>query len=241
MCKFRRKPSWLYLKLTRHSIYDKRASIGLALPYKAIHTRTHLPNTMDYRRDVAREIARRYCRLEPHSIEVLASLLTPMKFLRGEVVLREGEECTCMYYVERGMVRQYYYKNGKDVTEHFSFEGRIVMCIESLLKHVPSQIIIEALETTHLYALPRKKLLETIEICPELEILYRKITEHALISSQHHADSQRFENAQERYERLLREKPEIVLRAPMVHVASFLQMTPETLSRVRAHKEKNKK
>ena len=196
---------------------------------------------MDYRRDVAREIARRYCRLEPHSMEVLASLLTPMKFLRGEVVLREGEECTCMYYVERGMVRQYYYKNGKDVTEHFSFEGRIVMCIESLLKHVPSQIIIEALETTHLYALPRKKLLETIELCPELGILYRKITEHALISSQHHADSQRFENAQERYERLLREKPEIVLRAPMVHVASFLQMTPETLSRVRAHQEKNKK
>ena len=95
---------------------------------------------MDHRRDVAREIARRYCRLEPHSIEVLADLLIPMKFLRGEIVLREGEECTCMYYVERGMVRQYYYKNGKDVTEHFSFEGRIVMCIESLLKHVPSQM-----------------------------------------------------------------------------------------------------
>ena len=193
------------------------------------------------KRDVAREIARRYCRLEPSSIDVLAELLIPLKYLRGEVILREDEECTCMYYVERGMVRQYYYKNGKDVTEHFSFEGRIVMCIESLLKHVPSQIIIEALETTHLYALPRKKLLEAIDTCPELGILYRKILEHALISSQHHADSRRFENAQERYERLLREKPEIILRAPMIYVASFLQMTPETLSRVRAHHEKGSK
>ena len=193
------------------------------------------------KRDVAREIARRYCRLEPSSIDVLAELLIPLKYLRGEVILREDEECTCMYYVERGMVRQYYYKNGKDVTEHFSFEGRIVMCIESLLKHVPSQIIIEALETTHLYALPRKKLLEAIDTSPELGILYRKILEHALISSQHHADSQRFENAQERYERLLREKPEIILRAPMIYVASFLQMTPETLSRVRAHHEKGSK
>lgn len=64
----------------------------------------------------------KYCRLEPHSIEVLASMLIPLKYLRGDVVLSEGEECTCMYYVERGMVRQYYYKNGKDVTEHFSFE-----------------------------------------------------------------------------------------------------------------------
>lgn len=134
-------------------------------------------NTMNHRRDVAREIARRYCRLEPESIEVLADLLVPMKFHRGEIVLDEGEECTCMYYVERGMVRQYYFKNKKDVTEHFSFEGRIVMCIESLLKHVPSQIIIEALETTHLYALPRKRLLDAIETCPELGILYRKVLE----------------------------------------------------------------
>lgn len=193
---------------------------------------------MNNRKEVAKEIARRYCRLEPDSIDVVAQLLVPMKFHRGEVILREGEECTCMYYVDSGMVRQYYFKNGKDVTEHFSFEGRIVMCIESLLKHVPSQIIIESLETTQLYALPRKKLLEAIEYTPELGILYRKILEHALISSQHHADSQRFENAQERYERLLKEKPEIILRAPMIHVASFLQMTPETLSRVRAHHEK---
>jgi hypothetical protein len=64
--------------------------------------------------------------------------------------------------------------------------------------------------------------------------LYRNILEHALISSQEHADSQRFENATERYVRLLKSKPEIILRAPMVHVASFLQMTPETLSRVRS-------
>jgi hypothetical protein len=89
--------------------------------------------------------------------------------------------------------------------------------------------------------LPRKRLLDAIETCPELGILYRKVLEHALISSQYHADSQRFENAHERYERLLKEKPEIVLRAPMIHVASFLQMTPETLSRVRAQHEREEK
>ena len=194
---------------------------------------------IDQRKDVAREIARRYCRLEPESIDVLAELLIPQKYLRGEIILHEGEECKCMYYVERGMVRQYYYKNGKDVTEHFSYEGRIVMCIESLLTHTPSKLIVEALETTILYALPRKTLFAAIDSCAELGILYRKITEHALISSQHHADAVRFENAQERYERLLREKPEIVLRAPMVHIASFLQMTPETLSRVRSSLEKD--
>jgi CRP-like cAMP-binding protein len=120
------------------------------------------------------------------------------------------------------------------VTEHFSYEGRIVICIESFLKQEPSRLIVEALETSWVFGIPYEKLMSLIEVDKEMANLYRKILEHALISSQEHADSQRFENATERYVRLLKTKPEIVLRAPMVHVASFLQMTPETLSRVRA-------
>ena len=188
----------------------------------------------DKRRDVAREIARIYCTLTPKGIETLASILVPMKVAKGEKLMTEGEVCKYMYFVERGMVRQFYFKNGRDVTEHFSYEGRIVICIESFLKQTPSLLGVEGLETSYLYAIPHDHFLQLVEENKEMERLYRKILEHALISSQEHADSQRFENASERYLRLLRTKPEIILRAPMVHVASFLQMTPETLSRVRA-------
>jgi len=188
---------------------------------------------MNTHRDIAREIARIYCPLTPQGVEVLGSILVPMKFQKGAKILEEGEVCRALYFVEKGMVRQFYYKNKKDVTEHFSFEGRIVFCIESFLKQEPSRLIVEALENTVLYAIPRDALLGLMVRNQEMEMLYRKILEHVAISSQEHADSQRFENAAERYERLLHEKPEIVLRAPMVHIASFLQMTPETLSRVR--------
>ena len=188
---------------------------------------------MDLRRDIAREIARIYCPLTPPAINVLASILVPLKFQKGDTILEEGKVCRALYFVEKGMVRQYYYKNKKDVTEHFSFEGRIVFCIESFLKQEPSRLIVEALENSVLYAIPRDELTGLMMHNQEMEMLYRKILEHVAISSQEHADSQRFENAAERYERLLREKPEIILRAPMVHIASFLQMTPETLSRVR--------
>ena len=156
-----------------------------------------------------------------------------MKFQKGETILHEGTVCRALYYVDRGMVRQYYYKNKKDVTEHFSFEGRIVFCIESFLKQEPSRLIVETLEPAELYAIPYDDLHLLMQRNLEIAMLYRKILEHVAISSQEHADSQRFENATERYERLLREKPEIVLRAPLVHIASFLQMMPETLSRVR--------
>ena len=188
---------------------------------------------MDRRRDVAREIARIYCTLTPQAVEVLGSILIPMKFQKGDTILKEGEVCRAMYFVEKGMVRQYYYKNKRDVTEHFSFEGRIVFCIESFLKQEPSRLIVEALEASKLYAIPYADLHNLMARNQGMEMLYRKILEHVAISSQEHADSQRFENATERYERLLHEKPEIILRAPMVHIASFLQMTPETLSRVR--------
>lgn len=188
---------------------------------------------MDRRRDIAREIARIYCTLTPSGVEALASILIPMKYQKGDTVMHEGEVCRAMYFVEKGMVRQYYYKNKKDVTEHFSYEGRIVFCIESFLKQEPSRLIVEALENSKLYAIPYDDLQNLMVRNQEMDLLYRKILEHVAISSQEHADSQRFENAAERYERLLNEKPEIVLRAPMVHIASFLQMTPETLSRVR--------
>ena len=189
---------------------------------------------MDKRRDIAREIARRYCTLSPQGITTLAEILVPFKVAKGEKLLHEGEVCSYMYFVDKGMDRQFYYKNGRDVTEHFSYEGRIVICIESFLKQIPSLLIVEALEPSRLFGIPHDRFLELVETDKEMEHLYRKILEHALISSQEHADSQRFENATERYVRLLKTKPEIVLRAPMVHVASFLQMTPETLSRVRS-------
>lgn len=189
---------------------------------------------MDLRRDVAREIARIYCRLSPKGVEALSEILVPFKYTKGSVVLPEGAVCRHMYFVERGMVRQYYYKGGRDITEHFSYEGRIVVCIESFLRQEPSKLIVEALENSCLFGIPYDELHQLADENKEIELLFRKIMEHALISSQVYADSQRFENATERYLRLLNTKPEILLRAPMLHIASYLQMSPETLSRVRA-------
>lgn len=192
-----------------------------------------MPAIVIHTRDVARDMANIYCKLSPIGVEALARLLTPIKLQKGEVLMHEGDICHSMFYVHRGMVRQYYYKNGKDVTEHFSFEGRICFCIESFLKQEPSKLMVEALEPSLVYALPYEELHVSMMQNSEIELFYRKVLEHALMSSQEHADSQRFENATERYCRLLRTHREIILRAPMLHVASFLQMTPETLSRVR--------
>ena len=69
--------------------------------------------------------------------------------------------------------------------------------------------------------------------CVNIQMLYRKILEESLIISQRHADMLRFESALDRYRKLVKSNPQLVLRAPLVYIASYLQMTPETLSRVR--------
>lgn len=153
---------------------------------------------------------------------------------KGEILLKEGEISHNVVLVGKGMLRQFYYKNGKDVTEHFSYEGCIVICIESTLKKEPTHLMIEALEDSVVYLLPYDKLMLLTEISWEINVFYRKMLEYSLIISQVKADSWRFETARERYHQLMRHQPEVIKRAPLSHIASYLLMTPETLSRVRS-------
>lgn len=84
----------------------------------------------------------------------IESILIREEFPKGAIALNEGEVAHELVFVGKGMLRQYYYKNGKDVTEHFSYEGCIVMCIESFLKQVPTRLIVETLEPSIIYLFP---------------------------------------------------------------------------------------
>ena len=184
-------------------------------------------------RDVARELARRYSTMTHEELDLLESILVPMKYAKNEMILREGETCTNIYWVVKGLVRQFYYKNGKELTEYMATENSIVMCIESLFLEQPTHLQIKTIEPTVVIAIPKVDLEAVAMKSVNIQILYRKILEESLILSQIHADMLRFESAQDRYQKLIKRQPQLVLRAPLVYSASYLQMTPETLSRVR--------
>ena len=185
-------------------------------------------------RDIARELARKYSTMTHEELDTLESILVPIKFAKGEMILKEGEVCENIYYIDKGLVRQFYFKNGKEVTEHLGEDRTIFMCIESLFKEIPSHLQVEALEPSMVYALPKHRLESVALHNVNIQILYRKILEESLILSQVHADLVRFETAGDRYKKMFKLMPQVVLRAPLVYIASYLQMTPETLSRVRA-------
>jgi CRP-like cAMP-binding protein len=184
-------------------------------------------------RDVARELARRYSTMTHEELDMLESILVAKRFAKNEKILSEGDTCENIYWIVKGLVRQYYYKNGKELTEYMATENTIVMCIESLFGEQPTRLQIMAIEPTILYCLPKAKLEAVAMKSVNIQILYRKILEESLILSQIHADMLRFESAIDRYQKLVKRSPQLVLRAPLVYIASYLQMTPETLSRVR--------
>lgn len=186
------------------------------------------------KRDIARELARRYSTMTHDELDILESIIVPQKYAKGKMILKEGDICRQFLYIDKGLVRQFYFKHGKEVTEHLGQEHTIVMCIESLFKEEPTKLQVEALEPTTVYALPKADLERVAMHNVNIQILYRKILEESLITSQIHADLVRFETAQDRYKKLCKLCPQVVLRAPLVYIASYLQMTPETLSRVRA-------
>ncbi len=165
----------------------------------------------------------------------IENILIREEYPKGAIALNEGEVAHEIVFVGKGMLRQYYYKNGKDVTEHFSYEGCIVMCIESFLKQVPTKLIVETLEPVVIYLFPRdmiqklakRKLGNQYVLSENIGILFNCIPNQSGLPW-------RFESARERYNLLLETHPEIIKRAPLAHIASYLLMTPETLSRVRS-------
>ena len=190
--------------------------------------------TITPKRDIARELARKYSTMTHDELDILEGILEPVKYGKGEMILAEGEVCRDISYIEKGLVRQFYNKNGKEVTEHLGVDHTIFMCIESLFKEEPSRLQVEALEATLVYILPKSKLEAAAIRNVNIQMLYRKILEESLIQSQVHADLMRFETAPNKYKRLCELSPQVVLRAPLTYIASYLQMTPETLSRIRS-------
>ena len=190
--------------------------------------------TITPKRDIARELARKYSTMTHDELDILEGILEPVKYGKGEMILSEGEVCRGISYIEKGLVRQFYNKNGKVVTEHLGVDHTIFMCIESLFKEEPSRLQVEALEATLVYILPKSKLEAAAIRNVNIQMLYRKILEESLIQSQVHADLMRFETAPNKYKRMCELSPQVVLRAPLTYIASYLQMTPETLSRIRS-------
>ena len=166
--------------------------------------------------------------------KALSKIIVFQQVTKKEMIVAEGQICKYMVYVCHGLLRQYYFKYGREVTEHFTCEGNIAYCIESIFKNKPSNLMMEALEDSEICLIPYAELVELSLSFKGIAEWLRHFFENNLILHQVKADSWRFESVRERYERFLKDFPTVANRASVNDIASYLLMSPESLSRIRS-------
>lgn len=174
--------------------------------------------------------------LSAETRDILKSHISRREVAKGELILEHGEICKHLYYVESGFTRIFYYKNGKEITEWFAGERDMLFSITSFLKQQPSNLIIEATEDTRLIQFSREVYSSLSKTNIEASNLMMKMFAFSLMLSQERMDSIQFETAEKRYDKLISSQPKIFLKATLQHIASYLGITPETLSRIRNKK-----
>jgi CRP-like cAMP-binding protein len=144
--------------------------------------------------------------------------------------------CKTIYFINKGLARIYYFKDGIDITESFSFENNIIARVESLFSGIPSRKAIQVLEDSEIVAINAPKLFRLYDRFPEIERLFRKIFEAGYVETVNRIEGIQFNSAEERYKALLNEAPNILMRVPLKYVASYLGITQVSLSRIRGHR-----
>src|SRR5688500_9130963 len=145
-----------------------------------------------------------------------------LKYKKGSTIQEIGHTCKTIYFVKTGAVRIFYFKDATDVTESFEFENAFVARAESLFTGKPSQKAIQAIEDTALIAIDSGKLFRLFDGHPDLERLFRKIIENSYVTTVNRIESLQFNTAEERYNSLLKDAPDILKRIPLKYVASYL-------------------
>ena len=152
------------------------------------------------------------------------------------ILLHEGEISTQFFFVKKGCLRIWFNKDGKDITFQFFFERQGVSSIDSLLSNKPSMFTIESIEPSDLITLSKDHFELLLHYYPDLkngfqEILFQRFRNYATLFLSMIKDTPR-----ERYEDLIRNHPEIIQRVPQHYIASYLGITPISLSRIRNRK-----
>ncbi len=174
-----------------------------------------------------------YLKLSEPAKSALAQICSDQFIKKNEILQDFAHTCRTIYFMRSGIARIFYYKDGKDITEYFAFEGEIIARVESLFTGKPSQKAIQVLQDSHITAIDATQLFRLYDDFPEIERLFRLIMEAGYVDTVNRMESLQFHTAEERYLALMKEN-RIIRNIPLKHIASYLGITPVSLSRIRS-------
>jgi CRP-like cAMP-binding protein len=153
---------------------------------------------------------------------------------KGDLWVKQGKICNQVAFVVSGKLRNYYInETGNEVTCYFVTPDNFISSYTSFLTNTPANENISALENTKLRVISKKDLEDLSVLVPKIQILRRVIAENLFIIMEKRITMLQSQSAFKRYEKMLKENPDIILSVPLQYTASFLGVTPQHLSRLR--------
>lgn len=164
----------------------------------------------------------------------LLSHMEEVRFKKKEVIVQEGTKNTNLYLIKEGIWRGHYLKDGVDTSIWFASKGEAAFSVWGYVDNSYSQISIEAMSDSIAYCISKAALNELYSTSIGLANLGRRLMEHQLLTTKNWLISAGSPRAKERYLTLIKEMPELLLHVPLKYIASYLWITPQSLSRIRA-------
>ncbi|MGV3596309.1 MAG: Crp/Fnr family transcriptional regulator [Bacteroidota bacterium] len=176
---------------------------------------------------------RRFIALDEESLQDIASCFKPLHLTKGTYWLKAGQICTQVGWVKEGLLRTWYKVDGEEITHWISEEGYFDTSLSSFSFKTPSRWNLQAITDCELLVLDCDDHRELLHKYTQWRIFESQLLIFSYLGLEERMFSQLHQTAEERYEKLLIERPELAARAPLQHLASMLGMKPETLSRLR--------
>jgi CRP-like cAMP-binding protein len=177
---------------------------------------------------------RRLGLLSDEAWNAFASCMSYLKLKKGEILTKRGDVEDYVYYIVKGSVRIYCQLKDKEISTNFRFEDQFTSSISSFLTRQKSQYTICTMAPSEFLRFNHTQLYSLYDNFVELNALGRVLIENLLVEKRQRELDFLTLTADERYVKLLNEQPKYALELPMKHVASFLGITPQSLSRIRA-------
>ncbi|RFS22575.1 Crp/Fnr family transcriptional regulator [Chitinophaga silvatica] len=170
----------------------------------------------------------------PGNMAPLFAMTTQVKLEEGEAYIREGDKSRKLAFIEKGILRAYSVKpNGDEATLFLRWEGHFIASHDTIIHHLPARFIYRALEPSRLVEINYDKLEEILRLHPEFEPLRNYFLLKMLADALEGIEGFVLLSPEERYQKIIESKWDIVNRVPDKYIASMMGITPVSLSRIR--------
>lgn len=173
-----------------------------------------------------------YGHLSEEGLALLTQKFKASHVTKNELVLSQEQTCTKIHFVVKGCLRLYYIANNVEITVWFSFENNSAIELSSFLSGLPSNYFIEAVEDSEILSLHKSELTNLYKNAPEMEHIFRTFWEDVILTLLDRFTALQKQTAEERYLKLINQS-NYLQRIPQKYLASYIGITPTSLSRIR--------